>query len=110
MLRRPIETAGIIGRWNYARQDAGQIFIILWLPFFVISPIPYLLIFYGKRFFVLWGTHRNVDEVSFPVGGIGFPRFHQRADVPTLDACIHHPLSVDLGEHEVGVSENVVRG
>ena len=95
--------------WDYARQDGGEAFITLWLPSFVISPTPDLLIFDGKWFLALSRTDRNVNNVPHSVGGIAFPRLHQRADVPTLIACIHHLLSVDLGEHDVGVTENVAR-
>jgi hypothetical protein len=86
----------------------ADIFIPLRLPRFVVSPTPDSLEFYGKGFFHLGRTHRNVKEVSFPVGGIGFPRLHHGADVPTLDAFIHYLVTIVSGEDDVGVCESGV--
>jgi hypothetical protein len=85
------------------------VLIPLRLSRFVVSPTPDLLEFYGKGFFDLGRTHRTVNEVSFSVGGIGFPKLHHWADVPMLNAFVHNLVAVVSGEYDVAVCESGVR-
>ena len=73
------------------------------------SPTTDLFISDRKRALLVWKTHRNVYSVSRPVDGVGFPRLHQRAEVPSLIACKDHLCSVDLGEHDGCIDECDVR-
>jgi len=50
--------------------------------------------------------HGKVDEPSHSLGGVNFPRFHQRACVLALIACVGEMFSVDASEHHVRILVN----
>jgi hypothetical protein len=96
-----------------ARKACGQVFITIsrfHCFVFAISPNTGLLVFHGKKLFLLWKRHRNVGNGSRSEGGLGLPGLHRGADVAAQDVWIHDPVAIALGEYQFGIAKNIVRG
>ena len=87
-------------------------FIVPWaagIPF-VISPAPNQPEPGDPGLFHLRSGHWEVQKVPFLVSRVAFPCLQDGADIVMLIAFIHHFLTIDLGEHEIGVGERILRG